>query len=134
MMPLKDNEARAAYHKQYMKEWYAKNSKQHQVYVSKRNKKYQYELDALKMHPCMDCGFVPQIPQQMDWDHISGIKIDNVSNLRKLCVGRERMLEEMAKCELVCSNCHRFRTWTRQQGARAAIIEESTRRGGEVPI
>ena len=28
-------------------------------------------------------------------------------------VAMEMILEEIAKCDLVCANCHRMRTWTR---------------------
>jgi hypothetical protein len=50
----------------------------------------------------------------MQWDHLPGTeKAAEVSNLlRRLC--KRRVLEEIAKCELVCANCHAVRTVSRR--------------------
>jgi hypothetical protein len=43
----------------------------------------------------------------------SSEKVADVANLlRRLC--KERILEEIAKCELVCANCHAVRTVQRR--------------------
>ena len=49
----------------------------------------------------------------MDFDHVRGEKVANVSSIwsRK---SWEAVLEEVAKCEVVCANCHRLRTWSRR--------------------
>ena len=44
----------------------------------------------------------------MDFDHIRGKKLHNVAWL--VNVSERRLLEEIAKCDLVCANCHRIRT------------------------
>lgn len=53
----------------------------------------------------------------MDFDHVS----EKGEKLRvSLLVGnnqRQRALKEIAKCEVVCANCHRIRTWKRKQYA-----------------
>ena len=51
----------------------------------------------------------------MDFDHKDGkIKIASVSKLafRKLA-NFKKLKEEIKKCDLVCSNCHRQRTYSR---------------------
>jgi len=65
--------------------------------------------------PCSDCGQVLH-PSAMQWDHLPGTaKRANVGDLaRKNC--RNRVLEEISKCELVCANCHALRT-LRRRGA-----------------
>ena len=62
---------------------------------------------------CMDCG--ENYPHfVMDLDHRPGtLKKFNVSNLN-LFSSMEEFLDEIAKCDIVCANCHRLRTWTRQ--------------------
>jgi hypothetical protein len=69
---------------------------------------------------CADCGEVFP-PFVMHWDHLPGhLKIGEISAM----VGNRRrdvVLEELAKCELVCANCHVMRTVVR---ARRPIGEE----------
>ena len=78
-------------------------------------------MDALKQgRPCMDCGetFPPHV---MHWDHLPGhVKLDEIGTM----VGSRRrdvILAELAKCELVCANCHVMRTVRR---ARRTIAED----------
>lgn len=58
--------------------------------------------------PCTDCGgHFPSVC--MDFDHVGTDKIANVARL--IADGpMEKILAEIAKCELVCANCHRIRT------------------------
>lgn len=57
--------------------------------------------------PCADCGQVyPWFV--MDFDHKAEDKTDNVG--RMVYGPTARLLTEMAKCDVVCSNCHRIRT------------------------
>jgi hypothetical protein len=60
-----------------------------------------------KQHPCLDCGQrLP--PVAMDFHHRDPKqKAGNMNDLRKYSVDKVR--EELAKCDLLCSNCHRIR-------------------------
>jgi hypothetical protein len=50
----------------------------------------------------------------MQWDHLPGApKVDEVSNLVRRGFRRQSILDEIAKCELVCANCHAVRTHDR---------------------
>ena len=64
--------------------------------------------------PCADCG--GQFPAEaMQWDHLPGAdKVSDVSNLLRR-LSKTRVLEEIAKCELVCANCHAIRTVVRRE-------------------
>ena len=65
--------------------------------------------------PCADCG-VAHHPAAMQWDHLPGAaKLASVADLCRKN-NRRRVLEEIAKCELVCANCHAVRTFQRQRG------------------
>jgi hypothetical protein len=67
----------------------------------------------LKSAPCTDC--CRSYPfYVMDFDHISDDKICNVSQMANHDYPMSRILAEIAKCELVCSNCHRHRTYIRR--------------------
>lgn len=68
-------------------------------------------LAKLKNRPCTDChGWFEAC--QMDFDHRPGTeKVRNVAAMRGCSL--KRLLEEIKKCDLVCANCHRLRTFQR---------------------
>lgn len=81
-----------------------------------RSNKHRYAynewFDAMKTDPCLDCGAYP--PYVMEWDHLPQFeKVMNVSLMRVKRLKKETVLAEIAKCELVCANCHAYRTWER---------------------
>ena len=95
----------------------------HKVYREKNKekikaKKAEYNKDLkeavlrLKDNPCTDCGQKFH-HSAMDFDHISGDKIDSIANMVNGGKGK-LVFEEIEKCELVCSNCHRVRTYNRR--------------------
>jgi hypothetical protein len=51
----------------------------------------------------------------MDFDHVSGKKENNVGTMVAHGWNRDRVLAEIAKCDLVCANCHRIRTKKRKE-------------------
>jgi hypothetical protein len=73
-------------------------------------------LDRTKDQPCADCdGRFP--PAAMDFDHRDpAAKTCGVTKMAHYSVAR--VLAEIAKCDLVCVNCHRLRTHRRLQRKR----------------
>lgn len=71
-------------------------------------------------NPCLDCGGSFHF-SAMDFDHVRGEKRWNVSQMVIKGMSIRAIDHEISKCELVCSNCHRVRTWNRQQNA---MLEE----------
>jgi len=70
------------------------------------------EVARLKEAPCVDCGrrFPPEC---MQWDHRPGeVKYRAISRITSM--PREALMAEIAKCDLVCANCHAIRTKARQ--------------------
>ncbi|HEU0337027.1 MAG TPA: hypothetical protein VFR43_10755 [Gaiellaceae bacterium] len=64
--------------------------------------------------PCVDCGRVFH-HAAMQWDHLPGFdKRREVSTLVRRGFRRDTILDEIAKCELVCANCHAVRTFERR--------------------
>ena len=65
--------------------------------------------------PCMDCGgSFP--PEAMDFDHREGKRM-SVSAMVRMKPTEATVLREISKCDLVCANCHRIRTWEEERGS-----------------
>lgn len=80
-------------------------------YDQKRFLEKREFLWSLKRKPCMDCG-IEYPPYVMDFDHVRGVKEFPISEgVMKSSI---RILLEVAKCDVVCANCHRIRTFTRK--------------------
>lgn len=70
-------------------------------------------IDAIKAStPCADCGGRFH-PVAMDFDHVAGDKTLGISEMVRGRYSWQRIEVEIAKCEIVCSNCHRVRTYER---------------------
>lgn len=61
----------------------------------------------------MDCGGRFHF-RAMQWDHVRGNKLDDIAEMVRKGRTREAILTEIAKCELVCANCHAVRTYERE--------------------
>ena len=87
--------------------------KSEKVSISKqKNILAQYLRDLKDKTPCMDCKI--HYPYYvMDFDHVRGVKQKNVAELINT-LSKKKIDEELAKCEIVCSNCHRVRTHLRK--------------------
>ena len=68
-------------------------------------------IRALKDQPCVDCGGVFHYCV-MDFDHVKGDKSFDVSTVVQMR-GINVIMNEIAKCDVVCANCHRLREWRR---------------------
>lgn len=108
-MPYKDpHDPRAL--EQRRKHYYANKQaylKRNREVVNKRKAWVNYK----KSVPCADCGH--RYPAYvMDFDHRDpSIKVNNVSVL--VSWSWKRLMAEVEKCDVVCSNCHRERTHNR---------------------
>ena len=69
-------------------------------------------LTAAKDVPCADCGH--RYPHYvMQFDHVRGVKLFNLGDAAATGKTLKRIDEEIAKCDVVCANCHAARTWLR---------------------
>lgn len=110
--PCKAARARAK-NKAAVKRWNAKRPKQEPTPKFEKTKKERVRdlvVNYKTQNPCVDCKqFWPAIV--MEFDHRPGeTKHKAVSRLSTAT----SVLAEMAKCDLVCSNCHRIRTGNRK--------------------
>jgi hypothetical protein len=106
--------------KQYDADWYKANKARRKDKVRADRRDYVDWLDSLKEgKPCADCGGVYP-PYVMEWHHLPGSeKKLVVADTRRASFSRARILAEIAKCELVCANCHRERTFGSRHGKAA---------------
>jgi hypothetical protein len=83
-----------------------------------QKRRYHEELvvwhSLLKDAPCADCGGRFH-HAAMSWDHCEPeAKLFDVSSMVSKTHSKRKILEEIAKCDLVCANCHAVRTFRRR--------------------
>jgi hypothetical protein len=112
---------RAAYKHQH----YRANRQRYidQAAASKRTlrlERTRYLLEFFAEHPCQDCG--EDDPLVLEFDHLGNKSFD----IGQALVQRmwKRILAEIAKCEVVCANCHRRRTAHRRRSVRTLLASE----------
>jgi hypothetical protein len=67
----------------------------------------------LKANPCVDCGETDIVV--LEFDHVgeAGTKRFNISDATRFGYGMDKIIAEIAKCEVRCANCHRKKTYER---------------------
>ncbi len=115
----------------YTKEWYKVNKERHKNCVAQINKRNSILAQKLiresKNVPCKDCGISYPF-YVMDFDHLD--QTTKRFELAHALTGRFSIKDistEISKCEVVCSNCHRERTYKRKLVGREGL-EPSTKR------
>jgi hypothetical protein len=93
-----------------------KKKRQRQSRRRHARKKYEEIIVTAKSVPCMDCkGEFPFF--SMDFDHRPNeVKCFGIGSGYR--ASADRLIAEIAKCDVVCANCHRIRTWNRIQEAK----------------
>lgn len=69
---------------------------------------------------CADCGF-KQHPAALEFDHLPGTQKSFNIGEKIGCSSMERIWAEIAKCEVVCANCHAIRTAERRLITRVEL-------------
>lgn len=105
----------------YNREYYHKNADRKAAVIKRANRVSVTKKDegraivlAAKSVPCTDC-LKSYPPYVMDFDHTRGQKLFTISHWGIGSKNIERLIQEIAKCDVVCSNCHRQRTHARAQ-------------------
>lgn len=101
-----------------------------QAYIDRavaHKKKTKIELrsiiDEKKSVPCVDCR-VQYSPWVMQFDHVRGEKLFDIGNATSKVWSTSVLLDEIEKCEVVCSNCHAERTHARMMIEGSAAVAE----------
>lgn len=108
--------------KEYAREHYANRSdeyksRERQRKFALRAQVWNYLLD----HPCVDCG--EDDPMVLEFDHRDpSLKEYNVSKMVSARIPWDRIIVEINKCDVRCSNCHKRRT-AKQFGWYDKLVE-----------
>jgi len=103
------------------REWLSTREPSTSPRIREHRERWRYHadlLDRIRSKPCADCGST-FAQCSMDFDHRDPAqKVRGVT--RMICGSTAKLLAEVAKCDVVCANCHRLRTFNRRltQGAR----------------
>lgn len=87
-----------------------------------RAKRYRsFIYDYLSCRLCVDCGYSNWIA--LEFDHLPQYqKLSDISSMTQLSL--DRIQAEIAKCEVVCSNCHSIRSFKRSGAWRIQMDNE----------
>lgn len=122
-MPTKDIEKR----RQQWREWYERNKSnpKHKKRVRDFDRKRRRELaewleeykSGLK---CKECGF--SHPAALDFHHRNPEeKSFNISVMPRKSISKEKILAEIAKCDVYCCRCHRILHYEAKKRGRSSI-------------
>lgn len=103
--------------------WHAEHREHHNRQIAARNVRVKEQMrrrmaEYLRDQACVDCG--EDDLRVLEFDHLRD-KTMEVSVLVARGHSWERILEEIAKCEVVCANCHRRRTHDRANTYRSRM-------------
>lgn len=105
------------YNSEVRKKWYKNKAndpkwkeKINNQYNNRRKKIQEFIRNYKLSKGCADCGYNKH-HAALEFDHVDGEKEFNVCNAKSI----KQAKEEIKKCEVVCSNCHRIRTYERLQ-------------------
>lgn len=106
--------------KAYQKQWYVQNKDLHIKRVRKASnatilKNKQNLIVFLKEKFCLDCGL--NDIEVLEFDHLRD-KEHNIAKMIGDGYSWSTILKEIKKCEVVCANCHRKRTYRRSGSYR----------------
>jgi hypothetical protein len=80
-----------------------------------RDAEYRAKLRKIKLDSgCADCGYNAHVAP-LQFDHLPGFKKLFSIGAKAQAYSWDKVMTEIAKCEVVCANCHFIRTWDRRK-------------------
>lgn len=103
-MPYKDPEKqKAAQHKAYLKQRPAQIARNRALRAERRSAVDEYKL----ARGCGRCAYAKSA-RALDAHHLDGeVKEKGICEMIRDFAPLARIFEELAKCEILCANCHR---------------------------
>lgn len=90
-----------------------RNGEAYNIRKGCKTRNRQIVTEYLQSHPCIDCGNTDI--RVLEFDHVRGDKLGNISHAVHRTWNEEKLLNEIAKCEVRCCNCHRIVTIERRK-------------------
>ena len=107
---------------EYQAEWHKeRNADSLERMANRRDRiraaNYEYISSYKTQRGCFDCQrrYAAHV---LDFDHVEGEKVANVASMYSLPL--DSIKREIQKCQVVCANCHRYRTHARLIASRTA--------------
>ena len=114
----RNRDGRHGYCRECQKAHYRENAVRHRANVRRTSAMRLAEIRAVIVaamaQGCVDCGFSDI--RALDFDHVRGQKVDSVSAMIRQGRGNSVVVDEIAKCEVRCKNCHAIATVERLGG------------------
>lgn len=107
--------------KKYSKKHYKENKDKYLAKAKVYNNQYKKEisdrlLEYFQKNHCVDCG--NSDPRVLEFDHVRGKKSANIASMITYKKSWDEILDEISKCDVRCSNCHRIVTSERSGSYR----------------
>ncbi len=103
--------------RKYDNAYYAKMTLERKLHKQRQQNERRHKIvlfvfEYKKTHPCVDCG--EDDPIVLEFDHL--IQKNKEFNIADGCHGGfslKKIINEINKCDVVCANCHKRRTFER---------------------
>lgn len=104
--------------REYQRRWYQKNR---ELQIARNQANKQEKIDWYRryksLQSCVSCG--ENHPATLDFHHRDpNDKVGQICELVRQNCGMEKILAEVAKCDILCANCHRKYHWDEKMGAK----------------
>lgn len=128
-MPWKDPEKAREYQKEYQAKYHQDHKAERLAEIYRRKAEVYWYIQNIKnTWACEDCGI--RHPAVLQFHHRR--KEDKVFNIGDACrrkLSLERVKQEVAKCMIICANCHFIRHWNeRHETSNLATQLEQAKR------
>jgi hypothetical protein len=95
----------------YRRKYYIRNKDREKDYAKKWRQGFQDIINEYKLNGrCVKCG--ENHPATLDFHHTTNEKNFEIANAARIVgITKEKLIEEITKCVILCSNCHRKHHW-----------------------
>lgn len=117
--------------KEYCKAHYEKNKAEYKRRSKQQRANLRATVQELKGTTCSECGGTFHTCQ-LDFDHLGDKEFD-IGKAVSVGCSEKKLREEIAKCQVVCANCHRLLTYNRSFGVIGSTLSCNLTSQGSSP-